>query len=303
MVLLLSRWRMGAYPMGLLAMSFFIAQSSATHLLTVPTQQPQAQQPQAQQPAIQSGARAQPQIDPEIRAKIGDELKQKKFDEAIADAKTILEKDPESPQANKLVGVVLLDAQKPADALTYFQKAQSLDSGEASVHELLLQAYAGMGDKAQRDEQRAILRSLHSDGKHPVLAQEQGFVIEMIPAGDKVIQAFEFYEPAGRFHFYYRFNVFDASGKMERFYALESDDADQAMYAQQHPKEATAGERRFSIDYYEQKKPDSVTQGLVGFIDGQPSYDDLRARIVKLVSTEQPAATATPGTAAPPAQK
>jgi tetratricopeptide (TPR) repeat protein len=278
-------------------MSFFIARFSAAQVLTVPTQQPQAQQPQAQQPVIQSGAPAQPQIDPEIRAKIADELKEKKFDEAIADAKTILEKNPDSPQVNKLVGVVLLEAQKRADALTYFQRAQSLDPSDASVHALLLQAYAGMGDKVQRDEQRALMRSLHSDGKHPDLAAAQGFVIEMIPAGDKVIQAFEFYEPVGKFHFYYRFNVFDASGKLERFYALESDDVDQAMYAQQHPKEAAAGERRFSIDYYEQKKPDSVTQGPVAFIDGQPNYDDLRARIVKIVSTGQAAAaTVTPGT-------
>lgn len=301
MVLLLSRWCVRLKLVGLLAtLIFFLSQFSAAQVLTVPTQ-PQAQQP----PASQGAAPAQPQIDPAIRAKIADELKEKKFDEAVADAKTILEKNPESPQANKLVGVVLLDAQKPADALTYFQKALSLDADDASVHELLLQAYAGMGDKAKRDEQRAILRSLHSDGKHPQLAQEQGLMIEMIPVGDKVIQVFEFYEPAGRFHFYYRFNVFDASGKMERFYALESDDADQAMYAQQHPKEAAAGERRFSIDSYEQKKPDSVTQGLVGFIDGQPSYDDLRARIVRLVSSEQAAAPATPapGATAPAAPK
>ncbi len=300
MVLPLSRWRGRLRLIVLLAVSnLSVTQFSSAQVLTVPTQQPQAQQPTGQ-----AAAPAQPQIDPVIRAKIADELKEKKYDEAIADAKTVLEKNPESPQVNKLVGVVFLEAQKPGEALTYFEKAKSLDLTDASVHALLLQAYAGMGDKARRDEQRAILRSLHSNGKQPDLAGTQGFVIEMIPVGDKVIQAFEFYEPAGRFHFYYRFNVFDASGKMERFYALESDDADQAMYAQQHPKEAAAGERRFSIDSYEQKKPDSVTQGLVGFIDEQPTYDDLRARIVKIVSTGQAAAaTVTPGTPTPTAPK
>jgi tetratricopeptide (TPR) repeat protein len=273
---------------------FLSAHISAAQVLTVPTQQA---------PSSQAAAPAQPQIDPEIRAKIGAELNEKKYDEAIADAKTMLAKNPDSPQVNKLVGVVLLDSQKPADALTYFQKARSLDPADASVHALLLQAYAESGDKTHRDEQRAILRGFHSDGKHPDLAGSQGFMIETIPVGDKVVQAYEFYEPVGRYHFSYRFNVFDASGKLERFYALESDDADQAMYAQQHPKEAAAGGRRFSIDFYEQKTPDSVTQGLIGFIDGQPTYDDLRARIVKVISTSQaPAATLTPG-AAPPAPK
>src|SRR5271170_7471869 len=132
MVLLLSRGHRRNFMGLLVALTFFIVRCSAAQVLTVPTQQPQ------QPSASQTAAPAQPQIDPAIRGKIADELKEKKFDEAIADAKTILEKNPESPQANKLVGVVLLDAHKPADALTYFQKAQSLDSGEASVHELFL---------------------------------------------------------------------------------------------------------------------------------------------------------------------
>lgn len=291
--------RLLARPLALglagLSLTLIFAQASAAQVLTVPTQQPQASQ---------APAPATSPIDPEVRAKIGAELNDKKFDEAIADAKSLLAKNPDSPQLNKLVGVVLLDAQKPADAMTYFQKARTLDPNDATVHALLLQAYAGMGDKTHRDEQRAILRGYHSDGKHPEFTGTQGFVIETFPVGDKMVQAYEFFEPVGRFHFYYRFNVFDASGKMERFYALESDDADQAMYAQQHPKEAAAGERRFSIDFYEQKNPNSVTQGLVGFIDGQPTYDDLRARIVKVISTSQaPAATLTPGSPAPAAPK
>jgi hypothetical protein len=273
------------------------AQISAAQVLTVPTQRPQAGQSTAP-------SATQPEIDPEARTKVVTELNAKKFDDAIADAKAILAKNPGSPQANKLLGVVLLDAQKPADALPYFQKALELKPDDASVHALLVQAYAGMGDKTHRDEQRAILRGFHSDGKHPDFSSSQGYMIESFPVGDNVIQAYEFYEPVGNFHFYYRFNVFDSNGNIERFYALESDDADQAMYAQQHPKEAAAGERRFSIDYYQQKNPNSVTQGLVGFIDGQPTYDDLRARIVKLVSTNQaPAATLTPGTPTPAAPK
>jgi tetratricopeptide (TPR) repeat protein len=277
------------------ALIFFAVHLSAAQVLTVPTQPRTGQSAPSLTPPAQ-----QPQIDPAIRAKIGEELKEKKFNEAIADAKTLLAKTPDSPQVNKLVGAVLLDAEKPADALTYFQKASELDPADDNVHALLLQAYAEMGDKTHRDEQRTILRGYHSDGKHSNVASAQGFMIETFPVGDKLVQAYEFYEPVGRYHFYYRFNVFDSSGKLERFYALESDDIDQAGYAKEHPKEAAAGERRFSIDSYQQTNPNSVTQGLIGFIDGQPTYDDLRARIVKAVSTNQaPAATFTPGTQAP----
>jgi tetratricopeptide (TPR) repeat protein len=188
---------------------------------------------------------------------------------------------------------VLLDEQKSSDALPYFQKALELSPDDPTAHALLLQVYAQTGDKAKRDEQRAILRGYHSDGKHPAFAQTLAYLVETIPVGDKTIQAIEFYEPAGQFHFYYRFNIFDSAGKIQSFIALESDDADQTLYAQQHSKEAAAGERRFSLDGYSQSADGHVTQALYKFFDSQPSYDDVRALVVQLVQQGKTPAPAT----------
>jgi len=263
-----------------------LAGVSYAQVLTVPSK---PVTPPASQPAAPAS-----QIDPAARDKVIADLRARKFDDALVGAKAILAGNPTSSQANKLVGVVLLDDQKASEALPYFQKALELDADDATIHALLLQAYAQTGDAKKRDEQRAILRGFHSDGKHPDFTQSMGFMIETFPVRDRVVQAIEFYEPAGKFHFYYRFNVFDTDGHLQSFYALESDDADQAMFAQQHPKEAAAGERRFSIDVYARNPQGAPMQGLVTFIDGQPTYDDLRARILKILENAKPAATPAP---------
>jgi tetratricopeptide (TPR) repeat protein len=245
--------------------------------LTVPAQS-------AKQPA--SSARPpdpDASINSQAEAKVIASLQDRDFDSALIGAKAILAASPDSPKANKLVGVVLLDQQKSAGALPYFQKALHLAPDDPTVNALLLQAYAESGDTVHRDQQRAILRGYHSDGRHPVFAQIPSFLVETIPVGDKTIQAMEFYEPSGQFHFYYRFNVFNAVGHIQSFFALESDDADQPLFAKQHPKQAAAGERRFSLDGYSRAVDGHVTQALYMFFDGQPSYDAVRALIVKLV--------------------
>ncbi len=272
--------------------SISFAPVSKAQVLTVPAKPAPAAQPQ----------NPDAQIDPQAEAKVIASLQARNFNEALTGAKAILAANPNSPKANKLTGVVLLDQQKTSDALPYFQKALELAPDDPTVHGLLLQAYAQSGDKTHRDEQRTILRGYHSDGKHPGFAQIPSFLVETTPVGDKTVQAEEFYEPSGQFHFYYRFNIFDATSHLQSFIALESDDADQAMFAQQHAKEAAAGERRFSLDGYARAADGHVTQALYRFFDGQPSYDDVRALVLKLVQ-EGKAPVSAPAPATPAAPK
>lgn len=263
-----------------------LAPTLCAQVLTVPTQP--AKPSPAQPPSPDA------KIDPSAEAKVVASIEARNFDDALTGAKAILTANPSSPKANKLVGVVYLDQQKSSDALQYFEKALQLSPNDPTVHGLLLQAYAESGDKTHRDQERAILRGYHSDGKHPEMAQIPAYLIETIPVGTKIIQATEFYEPSGEFHFYYRFNIFDINGHIQSFIALESDDADQPMFAQQHPKEAAAGERRFSLDGYSQNTDGHVTQALYTFFNGQPSYDDVRGLVIKLVRSGKELSPAAP---------
>ena len=58
--------------------------------------------------------------------------------------------------------------------------------------------------------------------------------------------------------------------------------------------------RRFSIDTYSASKPgpdgkSSQTQALIGFIDGQPGYDDTKARMLKVAGGAAPPVAARSG--------
>lgn len=291
-----------AAVLAILVLPFALAANAQNSAAPAPSAQ---QPPSAQQTssAQQPSTAAQPpdpdaQINPHSEAEVIASLKVRDFESALVSAKAILDVNPASPKANKLVGIVLLDQQKASEALPYFQKALQLAPGDPTLHELLLQVYAQTGDKASRDQQRAILRGYHTDGKHPNLAQVPSFLIETIPVEGKVIQATEFYQPFGQFNFYYRFNIFDSAGNIQSFIALESDDADQAQFAQQHPKEAAAGQRRFSLDGYSKSADGKVNQALYTFFSSQPSYDDVRALVVKLVESGKAPVPAAPTSAA-----
>jgi len=272
-----------------IAALMFSAATLPAQVLTVPSQP--AQKPAAA-PAL-TPPNPDAGVTQQAEAKVISSLESHSFAAALAAAQSILAGNPASPKANKLVGVVLLDQNKSADALPYFRKALQLSPDDPTINALLLQAYAESGDKVHRDQQVAILRRYHNDGQHPVFAQIPSFLIETIPVGDKTIQAAEFYTPSGQFHFYYRFNIFDATGRLQSFIALESDDSDQLLFARQHPKQAATGERRFSLDGYSRAADGKVAQALYMFFNGEPTYDDVRNLVIKLVQeNKEPSAPA-----------
>jgi tetratricopeptide (TPR) repeat protein len=197
-------------------------------------------------------------------------------DEALEKAKAIVSVYPDSVHANVLAGAVLLQLSRPADAVSYFLKVVASQPDDAHSHSLLLEAYAESGDRPHRDEQRAILRRFHADGKHPAFAQLHGIMIERIPVGNESVAAIEYFAPEGPHHFSYRFDVYDTSDKMIEFIALAAEDSDQPLRSGD-----ARPTRRHALSLYTQDQ-----QTLLGFIDGTPSYDDLRARVVRTLAAE-----------------
>lgn len=229
-----------------------------------------------QSPASQKPVERQP--DPVAFEGVQSSLEAGRKDEALQKAQAIVSIYPNNAHANTITGAVLLEMARPADAVAYFRKVVDAQPDDPHAHSLLLEAYAESGDKDHRDQERATLRRFHSDGKHAAFSEVHGFMIERIPVGNLTVAAIEYFAPEGRYHFAYRFDVYDTSDKLIEFIALASEDADQAFY---HPKDAKAGGRRYSLDRYTQDQ-----QALLGFIDGTPNYDDLRARIVKVLTAD-----------------
>jgi tetratricopeptide (TPR) repeat protein len=227
-------------------------------------------------------------------ANVRSDLLSGRRDKALSEAEEILDAHPGNAEASFMIGTLLLDYGKPEEALVCFHNAQGAWPGSTDVHAGLLEAFAETGDRKNRDIERAVLRGYHSDGRHPSAAKTPGIVIERFHAGDKSVEAVEYFEPQGPDHVYYRFTVSDAKGVSTGYYAFAADDPDQAAYRQEHPDIAGSTLHRFALESYFGGTPSTV-----GTMDGAPTYDDFRNRVVSVLESEGGTASA----AAPPKSK
>lgn len=207
---------------------------------------------------------------------------------ALKEAEAILNAHPGNAEASFMIGTLLLDYGKPAEALVCFRTSQAAWPGSTDVHAGLLEAYAETGDRKNRDLERAILRGYHFDGHHPTAARTTGIVVERLHTGDKTVEATEYFDPQGSDHIWYRFTVADEKGMILGSYAFAADDPDQVVYHQQHPDIVGSTLHRFAL-----QSSFGGTPSTLGSIDGAPTYDDFRTRIVSIVQAETVTASAT----------
>ena len=120
------------------------------------------------------------------------------------------------------------------------------------------------------------------------LSPDNGYPIEVFGTGNEFIRVIEFPNLHGRYHTRDRFLLYEEKDPCTGFIPhidLESDDIDQVNFAKEHPDQAAAGHRSFSLDAY----PTANSQGLLKFYpDGEPTYQTVRADV--LARTKQPLA-------------
>lgn len=208
--------------------------------------------------------------------------------QALTEAEAILNAHPGNAEASFMIGTLLLDYGKPAEALVCFRNSQAAWPGSTDVHAGLLEAYSETGDRKNRDIERAILRGFHSDGHHPTAARTTGIVIERFHAGDKTVEGVEYFDPQGPDHIWYRFTVSGDKGTILGSLSFAADDPDQTLYHQQHPDVLGSTLHRFAL-----QSSFAGNASTLGTIDGAPTYDDFRTRIVGIVQAETVTASAT----------
>jgi len=208
--------------------------------------------------------------------------------QALTEAEAILNAHPTNAEASFIIGTLLLDYEKPAEALVCFRHAEAAWPDSTDVHAGLLEAYAETGDRQNRDIERAILRGFHNDGHHPIAAKTTGIVIERFHAGDRTVEAVEYFVPQGNDHIWYRFTVTGDKGMILGSYSFATSDADQSLYQQQHPDVVGSTLHRFALE-----SSFAGTASSLGTIDGAPTYDDFRTRIAGIVQAETVTASAT----------
>ena len=163
--------------------------------------------------------------------------------------------------------------------------------------EWLARAYAETGNAADRDRTIAAVLKLHETTTDEQFKRADRFMVERVKLADGNLDIFCAIVPFSRYHIYMLGRQVDANNALVRQITLESNDIDQVSFAKEHPDLVAKGMREFSMDTYSASKagPNGTatqTQALIGFIHGQPSYDDTKARMLRVANgTDLPAAT------------
>jgi tetratricopeptide (TPR) repeat protein len=250
-----------------LALAFSVAASSAQE--PKPTPAPQA----GPQPSVSSTTSTEEQGLAALHAN--------QPQQALDSFEQVLKTNPNDAAANLLAASAAVSLYKGDLAVQYAEKALQLDPKNWKIHTTLVVAYAQAGKQEQRDEERAILRKLHSNPNAPDAMQTSGFLVDLFPVKQYRVEAVEYFQPVGKFHIYYHFIIRNQAGKGVWQIDAESNDFDQKSWAQAHPDEAAAGDRQFQLvgdgggvhtDY--------------NMFSGKPDYDKIRAQVVAIVQAQ-----------------
>ncbi len=210
------------------------------------------------------------------------------WSEAVTELKALHAAVPTNADVAKFAAEASLNSNDPATALTLLQPIAEASPDDWQAHALLARAYAESHQDAKRDAALQQLLALHKTTTDVHFQQLTQFMVERVALPSGRLDIFYSLVPWSRYNIYEMARAYNASGQQTMRITLESNDADQALWAQKHAKEAAAGMREFSMDGYTEQVSTTGehTQSHItfGFFDGQPSYATVRDRMVAIAS-------------------
>jgi len=197
----------------------------------------------------------------------------------------VIAMDPSDVVANNISGNSSLRLKDYPSAIGFFKRALELRPDEYHNLSGLIHTYTLAGMAPERDELRKHIEKLASDGKLP---DTFNYVFETFEAGDKKVEVAEFPKIQGFYGERYRFMVFNSDGQEVLCLTLESGALEQPGWAKQHPTEAAAGERQFSLDGYSRE-----SHSTYGLYDGEPPYEKVREEAKQVLAGKKVAISKT----------
>jgi hypothetical protein len=247
----------------------------------------------AQQPAlthVETVQELRDRLSPGPRQELDQALtafQSQRYADALNLIKQLRERHPNDTVLIKFAAEAELNTGDPATAMATIRPVADATPTDWQAVNLVVRACAESGDTACRDTQLAHLVDLHRQGVSPPNLLE--YPVERIKSGVNTLTVLTAVEPVGPYKLYARGRVTNREGKLFLTISLESNDVDQPAFAKQHPKEAGAGGRRFSIDAYaetglNQAGQRTQTHYTFKFIDGLPPYDTIRSEFMDIAS-------------------
>jgi Tetratricopeptide repeat len=246
--------------------------------------------PPAASPRMESVQDLLGRLTPEQKQKFEDANKlfnAQQFAGALPIYKQLLDELKDDPVLLKLATEAALNAGDTGYALTTLKPLAGANPNDWQAAALLARACVAGGDKPCRDAQMAHMIELYHQGAMP--PGMKNYILERIPVGENTLTIRPSVEPWGRYQVYDLGQVSDKDGHIFLRITLESNDTDQGLFAQQHPKEAAAGIRSFTLDGYQETGLNSdgqrtQTHYTYKFLVGQPSYDAVRDAFLEIAA-------------------
>jgi tetratricopeptide (TPR) repeat protein len=210
-----------------------------------------------------------------------DAFRQGDYARALRIFRQVIAADPSDIVAFNVAANSSLRLKDYPSAITSFKSALQLQPDEYHNVSGLMRAYTLAGIAPERDELRKRIAELEQSGKLPA---DFNYVFETFDAGDKKIEVAEFPTIQGFYGERYRFKIFNNAGKQIFCVTLESDAASQPTWAKEHPKEAAAGGRGFSLDGYA-----SDSHSTYGFYNDEPPYAQVREEVRQILTGKKQA--------------
>jgi hypothetical protein len=224
------------------------------------------------------------------RQKFDDALqasKARRYADALTNFRALLTELPGDTLLSKFACESALNLGDRSFAVTVVKPIADADPSDWQAAALLTRACAESGDTPCRDRGMARMIGLHHQGVTPKGMRD--YAVEDIKVGENMLEIRTSLEPWGYYNVYDLGRVSDAQGNTFLRITLESSDADQGLFAKQHPKEAADGLRSFSLDAYRETGLNSngqctQTHYTYKFFVGEPPYETVREEFIKVAN-------------------
>ena len=217
------------------------------------------------------------------------------FEQARSFFADFVKDNPESTEAWVLLGRCEIELKDFDAAIADLQRVVVAVPSQWAAHNYLALAYAKKNDWADFDKERALIKDAR-DKNLAGVDKDHGDVVDLLTVKGEEYEVRYFYKLFGSHNVRYVFLHFGKDGKVDHWIEIESLDVDQAMFAENHPKEAAAGKRVYSMDSMTMTPSGFPNQALFKFYEGDPTYETLRADAIKALGGEAKVSAAmTPG--------
>ena len=234
-------------------------------------------------------------------------MDERKYADALARYREGLRLMPDEPSLLYNASTAALLLGDFAAAAPYLKRLVEQYPDDWQSRAKLIQTHQALGDLKARDAERAALFEMRRRGggenkeePEKSLSRQEIYCRERLEVAGQKVMAFEHFELKGPRALRYVFIVLDAEGRGEaRRISLGSYDLTNGVWAESNKEKAAKGERLFHLDGY---YPGG--HATYGMYHPEPTYDEVRATVVKILEgAQKPMSSSTFGTRPPAEQK